>query len=62
MVVLRFLFRSFTPTFSLYKAVLKTKQNLAVTFHREWKRSRIISRKKMPFFEDRRKLTANAAE
>lgn len=46
MVVLRFLFRSFTPTFSLYKAVLKTKQNLAVTFHREWKRSRIISRKK----------------
>lgn len=35
MVVLRFLFRSFTPTFSLYKAVLKTKQNLAVTFHRE---------------------------
>jgi len=27
MVVLRFLFRSFTPTFSLYKAALKTKQN-----------------------------------
>lgn len=27
MVVLRFLFRSFTPTFSLYKATLKTEQN-----------------------------------
>lgn len=46
MVVLRFLFLSFTPTFSLYKAVVKPNQNLTVTSHREWKTSIITSMKK----------------
>lgn len=62
MVVLRFLFRSFTPTFSLYKAAIRTKENHTQQLPSQGMENKHVSTKKVPSFEDRSELSDNAAE